>query len=87
MNFTQLSPRRKALRVLAVTLAILGGVTILYAVFVMESYYYYFDPGPGREPSDSYIRTYQNTVGFVGVVLIFLAYMTYRFIPSSERET
>ena len=84
---TQLSSRRKTLRVLGVTLAILGGITILYAVFVMESYYFYVNPGPGAEPSSSYIRTYQNTVGFFGVVLIFLGYVTYRFIPSSERET
>ena len=81
----QLSPRRKALRIIGVTLAILGIITLLYAVFVMQVVHHYDnpDPIPGAIQFDH--RTFQAGVGFVGVVLILLGYATYRFIPSSEK--
>ena len=31
-------------------------------------------------------RTYHTSIGFVGFVLMFMGYTSYRFIPSSERE-
>ncbi len=86
MNLAHLSPRRKALRGLGVTLAILGGITVLYVVFVQQPIYWYYDPGPGVEGTEGETRLYQSIVVIVGVVLIFLGYKTYRFIPYSERE-
>ncbi len=86
MIFTHLSPRRKALRGLGVTLAILGGITVLYVVFVQQPLYWYYDPGPGVEGTRGEMPLIQSIVGIVGIVLIFLGYQTYRFIPYSERD-
>ena len=33
-----------------------------------------------------YYRTYHASIGFVGFVLLFLGYKSYRFIPPSERD-
>jgi hypothetical protein len=42
----QLSPRRKAFRAIGVTLAIIGIITLLYAIFVMQEIHFYDNPTP-----------------------------------------
>ena len=82
----QLSPRRKALRVIGVTLSIIGIIIFLYTIFVMQEIHWYDNPGP--EPGDIEFdhRTFQAIIGFVGVIFMLLGFSTYRFMPSSERE-
>ncbi|MFQ6135266.1 MAG: hypothetical protein ACE5KU_05570 [Nitrososphaerales archaeon] len=84
---TQLSPRRKALRGLGITLAILGGITTIYAAFALGPASWRYQPGPEElGVAEGETRFQQIGVGFLGVVLIFIGYKTYRFIPYSERE-
>jgi hypothetical protein len=86
VKFIHFSPRLVALRGLGVTLTILGGITLLYAVFEMQAIFWIWDPGPGVEGMWGEDRLLQSVVGFVGVVLIFLGFKSYWFIPYSERE-
>ena len=83
----QLSPRRKVLRVLGVAFAILGGITIYYAAFVMQSPSLYFEPEPGLYyPEGNTLRQYRIIVGLVGIGLLYLGHVAYPFIPTLERE-
>ncbi len=84
---TQLSPRRKVLRVIGITIAILGIVTIIYAAFVMEAAYYRIQPGPEElGVAEGETRYAQYTVGFVGIALLYTGYKVFKYIPYSERE-
>ena len=108
MKFSHL---RVVLKVMGVTLVILGIITLFYTLFIMPSihFIYTFNPLELREVNEnngfsspgfgtlrnqwwtSYFdvlayRTYHTSIGFVGFVLMFMGYKSYRFIPSSERE-
>lgn len=84
---TKLSRSRKALGVLGITLAILGGVTVIYAAFVLQPASWYFQPDVEEFGfAEGETRFQQIGAGFFGAILIFLGYKTYRFIPPSERE-
>jgi uncharacterized protein YjeT (DUF2065 family) len=83
----QLSSRRKKLRVLGGTLVLLGVISLLYAVFVMQSVRFYENPDPVPGDIEFNHRTFQAEVGFFGIMLMLIGYMIYRFIPSSEKES
>ncbi len=85
---TELSPRRKTFRLLGIIVAILGAIIIIYAAFAMEAAYFRLQAGPDESlgVAEGETRFAQFAVGFVGVVMMFVGYRLFIYIPYSERE-
>lgn len=83
-----LSPRRKALKAIGISIVIIGGIIIVYALMMDPADYYFIIPGEPVELGEvrGSTRYFQLGVGFIGIVLMFVGYKTFRFIPYSERE-
>jgi hypothetical protein len=68
---------------------IVGGLTIIYAAFYVDTFSYNIAVG-GLDSEPNYVRgqtPYQKLViGFIGLIIIYSGYRSYRFIPYAERE-
>lgn len=85
---TELSPRRKMLRVLGITIAIIGVVVILFAAFAMGAESFRIQAGPDEAlgVAEGDTRFQQFAVGFVGIASLYIGYRVFKYIPYSERE-
>ncbi len=79
---------RKTFKALGIVLVILGVVTVLYGVLVVKPYSFHLQAGPDPALGEVFgeTRYQQLIVAFVGCVMIFLGYRSYKFIPYAERE-
>jgi amino acid transporter len=85
---TGLSPRRKLLKVIGLAI-IIGGIALaVFATFFMEAASFRIQAGPDEAlgVAEGETRFAQFAAGFVGIVLVYVGYRVFRFIPYAERE-
>lgn len=82
-----LSPQRKRLRILGITLATLGIIAIIYGIFIMTALPYRIQNGPEELGVATGQTPFQKlVVAAVGFGSIYLGYRVFRYIPVAERE-
>jgi len=79
---------RKTFKILGILSAAIGVIVIIYAVFFVKNFPFHIQLGPDPALGEVSGETpFQKlVVGFVGALMIFIGYKSYRYIPYAERE-
>ena len=79
---------RANFKVIGVFSMVIGVFVVIYAAFVLQSSTFEIEYWDSDQPmSHSGETPYQQyLVGLFGVIMIFLGFRSYRFIPYSERD-
>ena len=79
---------RKTFKILGILSAVIGVIVIIYAVFFVKTFSFHIQKGPDPALGEVSGETpFQKlVVGFVGALMIFIGYKSYRYVPYAERE-
>jgi len=79
---------RRTFKILGILSAVIGILVVVFAIFFLNALRYNIEVGADSDPQVVSGETpFQKlVVGFVGALLIFLGYKSYKFIPYAERE-
>ena len=79
---------RKTFKILGILSAIIGVIVIIYAIFFVQTFSFHIQAGPDPALGEVSGETpFQKlVVGFVGALMIFIGYKSYKYIPYAERE-